>query len=100
MINQVQAKFVLDALIDLRDNGPTKPVTGICYNLEPELASFGVGSYEWVSENALGWSRHSGLLAYPVPSLGGRMWDKQHPQGQARYELLDYLIEKAKEQAE
>jgi hypothetical protein len=94
------------ALIALRD-GEKCPTNGICYSVElllpDHLTPHEVDSALMLLARTMRrWPKKSGDECYPVPhptrdpyaaySDRTDMWDKTTPYGQARWELLDFLI--------
>lgn len=97
---------LLEALIKIRDEGPTNKSEGICGN----VLYYGIEYVRFVTfmDSAEKWPKHSGRRAYPVPCLHGgcpqvafdharnveNMWNPDHPYGALRLELLNWCIEK------
>jgi len=84
----------------LRENGPDHLQTGLCTNLRLRGVEHRV-----FEEIAKGGPQYSGNIEFPVPLKHndpavayqdardyGWMWDKATPYGQARWDLLDFLI--------
>lgn len=97
---------LLEALINLRDNGPTDRTQGICENVDCYWHHTWGNSvaYHLVPVVAKGWPKHSGVHDYPIPStnkrfnhaeryfdLGGNKWVGK--QGELRTELINYMIQ-------
>lgn len=111
---------IRDGLLHIRTNGPNTLYCGICANLDWQLDKN--EEFEWGSsittDNLLrqgfkAWPRFSGDVQAPVPApedalpserdpytyyinlphIGEVYWDRETPYGQARWELLDFLIE-------
>jgi len=98
---------LLEALIEIRDEQRHEPIYGICINAEDNLRY----SMTRTERNAamlrldramMRWPKYSGWPQYPVPHPVYRpddafhicdLWDKATEYGQARWELLDFLIE-------
>lgn len=95
---------LLAALMKLkkkRDN-----TRGICQALEGLIEADNIMLY-FLFET---WPRFTGNVVYPIPVSGKEsweayhrykstchMWDRDHPYGQARWELLEHCINKLKE---
>lgn len=100
---------LLQALLNLREHGPTKPWFGICLNLDQALTDRTVDAYDWIATHAKAWPEYSGDEAYPVPhptcdprdafNDTENLWDTSTEYGRARYRLLDFLIECAEQEA-
>lgn len=90
-------------LLKIKNNGPGNQFSGICCNIK---------NTGFVADMSHLWPRFSGLESYPVPSCTDAspirayydaqdtetMWDRDHPYGQARWELVDFLIDVADRQ--
>jgi len=106
--------LLLLGLLDLRDNGPEKPILGIC-QIAFQLA--GVRSYlnareedteidleQRLKDLFRKWPRFTGDYDYPVPhphmlpmaaycnAKEDEMWKRNYTYGRARRELLDHCI--------
>ena len=100
-----------EALADLnsiKKDGPHDLISGICFNIGRGPAN----GYEIVNQYSKGWSEYSGDEIYPVPSFINSddawamyhasrdkphydgLWSKDTEYGQARWRLVDYLIER------
>lgn len=108
------------ALINIKINGPGCDKYGICFNLDT------VSNHGWAKLVA-SWEHYSGIPAYPIPPkplnkwqrfrvkyLGhqisdahtvyrktqnnGGKWDTSTEYGRLRWMLIDYLIEKTKDE--
>jgi hypothetical protein len=97
-----QYSAVLAALLNIRGHGPVNPHLGICKNLDDQLDSQTCG-YRFVESNCSDWEHFSGCTTYPVPPARVAdmrtpqyKWDRSTRHGQLRYDLLDYLIERAR----
>ena len=102
---KLRAKTLLNALKRIRDKGPYNRVAGICCNLK---------NFDFEMEFrdvCVAWPKHSGNLCFPIPSPTGRdpgdmylfsgedvMWNKEHPYGALRYEMLNWAIEQLEAQ--
>lgn len=94
---------LLEILIKIRDEGPVRPMSGICASV------YHIGTHDLVSEFkrlAKRWPKCSGVFDYPVPDPGGvehparsygtyrsHIWNPDHPYGALRLELLNWCIE-------
>ena len=99
---------LLEALINIRDNGPTLPTVGICENLgyltntRPPRGEPPVRTVERLARR---WPKVSHSTAFPVPhrtlspaeaytrSSHTTQWNRRTVYGRNRWELLDFLIE-------
>lgn len=84
---------LLEGLVDIRDNGPSKKYNGICGNLTSCYKSGVYDGYDIVAIISLKWDKFSGKRWYPVEFIAGDKWDKTCQYGKLRYELLDFLIQ-------
>lgn len=90
---------VREALLKIKFEGPkVSPTCGICTNL--------IDYPGFVADMSPLWPRYSGIKGYPVPAADNsspirayyeaqgaeNMWDRNQSYGQARWELLDFLI--------
>ena len=90
-----------EALIHIRDHGPTYPWFGICANADRLGALDATSRICYLAED---WPKSSGSAAYPVLGwsdyqlgrLEDNQWDGSTENGKLRYELLDFLIEATK----
>lgn len=106
---------LLDALKDIRDNGPASETFrdpgGICVAVEDRA---GVEAEQRLVSGVMWrWPQHSGNLHFPVPAPEsqdprtyyfyarhrGITWDRGHPYGAARWELLEWCIARIEEEA-
>ena len=92
---------VIEALKELRGlHGVPKPSNGICGNLRALLRSplYNVPERKfdpyWDLEPYFKtWEHTSGEESNPISwELEGSKWDKDQPQGKARYQLIDHII--------
>lgn len=96
-------KEIVEGMKRLRKDGPTISYQGICSNLDDRLDPYelGVSLYTVVRQLAAGWPKHSGAFCYPVPDPDGGVseadWGRDTQQGRDRWELLDWIIERAEE---
>lgn len=97
------AQALLAGMKRLRENGPESRHLGICWNLQHATTYQGDGYYAYgaVSDLAVGWPKHRGNPAFPVPQSVGMnltdVWDLDTQYGRDRWELLDWIIERAEE---
>lgn len=98
------AQALLDGMKRLREKGPELRHLGICWNLQNAVASQSDRYYAYgaVSDLAVGWAKHRGNPAFPVPLKEDGLdltdiWDRDTQQGRDRWELLDWIIERAEE---
>ena len=89
-----------EALIHIRDTGPTTKREGICINASTLT---GYDCIDIICDLALHWPDHSGDIVFPVIGLDdyflhkeedGDLWDRSTERGRLRWDLLHYLIEK------
>lgn len=93
----------LKALQRIR-TGSYEEICGICYNLngnagwEPGTGSVG---NQLVAHYAKAWQHYTGVEEYPVPHpelsasraySTANLWDKAHPYGSMRWDLLAHII--------
>jgi len=97
---------LLEALIEIRDEQRHEPIYGICLNAEDNLRySMTRTERDAAMCRLYGammlWPKYSGWPRYPVPHpvlepenafYRCDLWDKATEYGQARWELLDFLI--------
>lgn len=103
MFTQKELEIALDALNSIKQHGPKDPMAGICNN----ITSKWLNGHTFVVKYATGWKDHSGYKDYPVPSsypslspvdmhyIAWReheLWAKHTRYGDARWQLVDYLI--------
>jgi hypothetical protein len=100
---QYLKEFLAEALRGLRYikvNGPEHEGYGICYNLNCYM---GQQTGKFTERYAKSWAHYSGEEGYPVPAYdfenpvdeyaySEHLWNKDHPYGQMRWELLDHVI--------
>lgn len=99
------AQALLDGMKRLRGKGPESRHLGICWNLQNAVASQSDRYYAYgaVSDLAVGWPKHRGNPAFPVPREEAEdrdltdIWDRTTQHGRDRWELLDWIIERAEE---
>jgi len=91
---------LLEALIDIRDNGPFDlsydiPMLVVCYAEQDYTSTLITIWKRWpkYSEEPLFPVPHQTLPADAAYSSLNNLWDKATEYGQARWELLDFLIE-------
>lgn len=95
-------EVMLKRLVALRDNGGPAPFfqdMGIC----GQVTSTGITEKRWLEKVMDKWPEHSGNREYPVPHPTGspevayhlvcNKWDRNTAYGQARWRLLEWLIE-------
>jgi hypothetical protein len=89
----------LEALEHIKKNGPTDKTCGICRSLYLHMKYNDYRAYMWVSTQARDWKHHSGNKNYPVPykNWGVSDWSKTTREGRLRYQLLNFLIKRARE---
>ena len=98
-----------EILIAIRENGPSRNGNGICGNVEDAMPDLPPDDFyraiNLLDKAIQRWPKHSGNDAFPVPhptlhpvlAYNSRaLWDKTTPYGQARWELLEFLIEELK----
>lgn len=106
MFSKEILEVALSALQQIKADEYSKSA-GICYNLNVN-AGWDTGDDSQgsliVKHYARSWSKYSGESLYPVPDHLGLsaliaytnhvayMWDKDHPYGKMRWELLDHII--------
>lgn len=89
---------LLEQLKYIRDNGVRNEEAGICDALSATVMDEFQDLY-------FHWPKHSGRAVYPVPCPNGgsagcayldakpkTMWDRDHPYGALRHELLNWCI--------
>lgn len=87
--------MILKSLQDLKLNGPRYPQKGICGHI-PLIQRAVV--YQRLYGLFRQWPQFSGDIQFPVPPgseayySAEDLWDRNTPYGQARYDLLDFLI--------
>jgi len=106
-MNERQTELFLQALINLRDNGPKHFSMGVCGNIfdacDVYIPREIIEQEIW--DMAPDWPYYSGDTKYPVPHpsysprraynvahLHDNMWDKDTEYGKMRYNLLNFLI--------
>ncbi len=122
-------ELILRSLKALRDNGPCDPTRGICHSLLREMRILlNWRDYDEivgdcmtiVEEKFFEWPDFSGRKSYPIchpqsnwlddgdvqdaaaEAFHSNMpkWDKEHPYGAKRWQLLEWLIEKLEAEIE
>lgn len=105
-------KVLQTALVALKriQEGEYEEVCGICYNMSDRNGGK-VNQFlaaKIVAHYAKPWPHYSGDKDYPVPHIEmtpeeaynedtKHMWDKSHPYGSLRWDLLEHIIECIKE---
>lgn len=105
--------MLIDTLVvlkQLKERGKPREVDhaqfGICFQITH------TNNYVYTKRLMRQWPKYSGDSDYPIPDPDGiedpsvyysrsgssAMWNKEHPYGALRHELLDYLIEKLESQ--
>ena len=90
----------LSGLHYIQTNGPDHEDYGICSNLSGTVGSRATAL---IGRYVTSWEHYSRFPGYPVPAydfgnpvdeyaLTAHMWDKDHPYGKMRWELLDHII--------
>ena len=106
------SKSVLDALINIRDNGAENKKFGICLNVQIQIHSSIADTkdiYLFINDMSQGWPHHSGMENYPIPSTNKKIlsasayYDTRYNspnrlwQGRQRYlrnDLIKYMIKR------
>jgi len=93
-IEKTADAMILRSLLDLKINGPRHPQKGICWH----FPLYNHLVYRRVCKLFTRWPQFSGERLFPVPPgvdayySASNLWDQNTPYGQARYDLLDFLI--------
>lgn len=103
---KVKIVRILKALEILKKEGPIYQEEGICNNLSVIIPIFYSDWFLWVRRNVDRWPEFSGNVWFPIGAnpeeastkfyLTRNLWDSSTPYGQARYRLLDWMIEEFK----
>ncbi len=102
---------IMQALFLMERKGPKFPLAGICDNVADEVCNEEITRtevFEILRSFTLQWSKHSGAPLFPVPSPRENLqamtafyqldkWDKTSAYGQARWELVRFLIDSMRE---
>lgn len=106
-------QILLGRLLKMRDEGPTCRSVGICSNAlvgDPDSEDGEDPLWReivtWLRATGVLWPEFSGSMVFPVPHVAlppnraydlsyRNLWDQKSPYGQARYRLLDFMIERA-----
>lgn len=101
MKDEIKVK-ILDALICLKEEGPSDEAFGICFNLNNNMMfSYKKETNDFLKETMPKWSEYSGNIEYPVKhpdmdpqdafNIVRNLWEDEY--GDNRLALLDFLIE-------
>ena len=95
---------IYDALLKIKECPDEQ--YGICTNLHLRCENLSQTGYVslFLEQSFPNWDKFSGSLHLPIPEVDGlnhrygKLWDKTTQYGRLRWELLDFLIECAKEE--
>lgn len=93
-IEKTADAMILRSLLDLKFNGPRYLKKGICEH----LPLYNHLVHRRLCKLFTRWPQFSGDRCFPVPPgvnayyTASNLWDQNTPYGQARYDLLDFLI--------
>ena len=95
---------IIDILKEIKEKGPFKEDSGICYNLEVGLYEkycLRVDGVKLVGGISPSWEHFSGLAGFPVDgkyfyySITGQLWKGE--QLELRHSLIEHIIKTLKE---
>lgn len=114
-----ELEIILEGLRRVRNKDKSQSSAGICLLLHIEVwdttkSDNTILTGIWIQQTVESWPEYSGQPRYPIKSYDedqgpgskfwsqrarkGLMWDRDDPYCMARWRLLDWLIEQAKEQ--